>query len=343
MNSVETDFPRYVGIETINTCNARCPFCSLFQGSAQMSRTSRPAHIMRSEVFDDIIAQLSAWARPPASIFLNMNGEPLQDPDFVERCKILRSSGLGPRIQIQTNGHFIGLSEAEAILDAQIGRLVIGFDGASKSVVRISPCAVRLRAGTWQYQVIRRTPEREDKIDQNRGAVCYVQDKTLVGSSTHGECLATVLDPGPGLFSGRCSEGLGNAPGEEQLYFIPKLSTPLERADCQLAAQQLIINSDGKVQACCWDYNLSVSEGGLGDATSQRLIDIWRSRKRRELLARINADDFRRDRRNAGPAPTMGQRLTRLGSMAGSRRVSAFQHSAWAHLSICVEVQRPRY
>src|SRR5262249_3277858 len=32
------EYPRFVAIETINTCNARCPFCPLFQGSSQISR-----------------------------------------------------------------------------------------------------------------------------------------------------------------------------------------------------------------------------------------------------------------------------------------------------------------
>jgi hypothetical protein len=51
MTSAANDYPRYVGIETINTCNARCPFCPLFQGSAQMSRAARPARIMDAELF----------------------------------------------------------------------------------------------------------------------------------------------------------------------------------------------------------------------------------------------------------------------------------------------------
>ena len=292
MNSVETDFPRYVGIETINTCNARCPFCPLFQGSAKISRTSRPAHIMRSEVFADIIAQLSAWARPPASIFLNMNGEPLQDPDFIERCKVLRSYGLGSRIELQTNAQFLGLSEAEIILDAKIGRLVIGFDGASRSVYEYHRARCnyeRVIGNIRSFVELRRARSKSTRI-----SVQYVRTRRNVHEIADAwRMFNSMLDPGLDCFQDDVSKDWGDAPGEDQLYFIPKLSTPLERADCQLAAQQLIINSDGKVQACCWDYNLSVSEGGLGDATSQRLIDIWHSRKRREILARINADDFR--------------------------------------------------
>ena len=57
--------PRYVAIETINTCNARCPFCPLFQGEAMMSREHRPAQIMKDELFDSIVSEIASWPEPP--------------------------------------------------------------------------------------------------------------------------------------------------------------------------------------------------------------------------------------------------------------------------------------
>jgi len=290
MNNVEKDYPRYVGIETINTCNARCPFCPLFQGSAQMSRESRPARIMDAELFADIVAQVSAWDTPPASIFLNMNGEPLQDPHFPERCRILYRYGLGPRIELQTNGQFLGPAQAEAILDADVRRLVIGFDGASKDVYEYhrARCGYeRVLGNIKDFVKLRAARNKSTGI-----AVQFVRTKRNaheIGDAWRmfGDMLDSRLD----RFQDDLSKDWGDAPGQEQLYFVPKLSIPLERADCQLAAQQLIVNSDGKVQACCWDYNLSVAEGGLGDATSQQLLDIWRSAKRKNVLRRINSDD----------------------------------------------------
>jgi radical SAM protein with 4Fe4S-binding SPASM domain len=44
-----------------------------------------------------------------------------------------------------------------------------------------------------------------------------------------------------------------------------------------------MIQSDGKVGACCWDYNLQISGGGYGNVDERDLIDIWRSEKRQEL------------------------------------------------------------
>jgi radical SAM protein with 4Fe4S-binding SPASM domain len=50
----------------------------------------------------------------------------------------------------------------------------------------------------------------------------------------------------------------------------------------------LIIRSDGTVAACCWDYNLMVSDGGFGNAAEAPLIELWRGERRRELHGRLH-------------------------------------------------------
>lgn len=58
--------PRAIGIETINACNARCPFCPLFQGDSPMDRGQRPAQGMDQALFEHIVAQIKAarWMPP---------------------------------------------------------------------------------------------------------------------------------------------------------------------------------------------------------------------------------------------------------------------------------------
>ena len=131
---LERLYPVFVAIETINACNARCPFCPLFQGDSQLDRDIRPAKIMDDALFERIVHEIATWDTRPGSIFLNMNGEPLLDPHFADRLELLFRHGLGPLIELQTNGQFLTEQAAQAILDAQSGRLVLGFDGATKEV-----------------------------------------------------------------------------------------------------------------------------------------------------------------------------------------------------------------
>lgn len=96
MASVGLSFPRYVDIETTHVARS----APLFQGSAQMSRDARPAKIMTQELFDAIVSQIAGWKTPPDSIFLNMNGEPLQDPNF-SVARRSRVTVLGTRLSFR--------------------------------------------------------------------------------------------------------------------------------------------------------------------------------------------------------------------------------------------------
>lgn len=282
--------PRWVGIETINTCNARCPFCPLFQGDSPMLRDIRPAKIMSDELFDSIISQVAGWEHQPSAIFLNMNGEPLQDPKFVSRCGAIKKFGLGPKIELQTNAHFLGPAHREAILDAGVGRLVIGFDGATPAVYE----AHRVRC---DYDRVLDNIKAFVKLRASRGAKTRIAIQYVRTTQNQHEVVPAwrmfgqILDPELDVFQHDVSKDWGDTPGPDSYFVLPKRTTPAEVADCQLAAEQFIINSDGKVQSCCWDYNLAVSEGGSGDASVQPLLDIWYSQRRAEMMARINHVD----------------------------------------------------
>ena len=49
----------------------------------------------------------------------------------------------------------------------------------------------------------------------------------------------------------------------------------------------MIVHSDGKLAACCWDYNLGVSDGGFGDVNTAGLLETWRGPKRSDLAKRL--------------------------------------------------------
>src|SRR5262249_9315309 len=99
------DYPLMVIIETINTCNARCPFCPLFRGDFMLSREMRPARLMDQALFESLVDQIAVWPVKPGSIYLNLNGEPLQDPQIKDRFRYLYKKGLAPLAIVQTNGH----------------------------------------------------------------------------------------------------------------------------------------------------------------------------------------------------------------------------------------------
>lgn len=126
--------PDVVLLDTTNVCNARCPFCPLFDGEWQIDRSIRPAAIMKQDLYENILAQISGWAVRPSAIIHSANAEILQDPKLAERLAALKKYGLADLTLLYTNGQFLNEKSAKAILDAGIRQIVVGFDGATKEV-----------------------------------------------------------------------------------------------------------------------------------------------------------------------------------------------------------------
>jgi sulfatase maturation enzyme AslB (radical SAM superfamily) len=74
-----------VDIETLSHCNARCGFCP-------QSVDPKPKQIMTMELFERVVGEIAPFA--PRSVALNNFNEPLLDPFFVERCRLLEQHGL---------------------------------------------------------------------------------------------------------------------------------------------------------------------------------------------------------------------------------------------------------
>jgi radical SAM protein with 4Fe4S-binding SPASM domain len=283
--------PRYIGIETINTCNARCPFCPLFQGNAPMSRELRPARVMQDELFDRIIRQISDWHEQLGSLFLNMNGEPLQDPFFTRRLQVAARYALGPKIELQTNGQFLDEKAARAILEAQVGRVVLGFDGATRQTYE----AHRVRC---DYERVLNNLRRFVEMRQHLGgctqvAIQFVRTTRNVHEVVQAyEMFSQILSAELDLFQDNISKDWGDVPATEDIFYVKKHQERGKPSGCLVFNDQMIIHSDGKVAACCWDYNLTVSDGGLGDANVESLATIWSGDRRGDLARRLSSDDI---------------------------------------------------
>src|ERR1700722_8103779 len=128
------DYPAVVLLDTTNVCNARCPFCPLFEGEWQIDRSTRPAAIMKQELYERLLEQISQWEKRPSDIIHSANAEVLQDPKLIDRLKALKKFDLSHNTVLLTNGQFLSEKNSRAILEAEVRQIIIGFDGATKEV-----------------------------------------------------------------------------------------------------------------------------------------------------------------------------------------------------------------
>ena len=278
-------YPIEIYLETINTCNARCPFCPLFQGDSKLDRMLRPATIMTWQVFEKCAREIASWPRLPATIYPHANGEPLQDPQFARRLELLANLGLGRLLNLHTNAQFLSEAMARAILTAGVRTISVAFDGATKEVYE----AHRVRC---DYQRVLKNIERFVRIrnemsERTQLVIVYVRtrDNEHEVAAAY-EMFSRILDPELDEFHDKLSSDWADETQEGDYFRLPKAKGKKVEG-CSALENQLVISADGTLAACCIDYNLSISEGGFGNAGQDSLIELWRGQKRAGLRDRL--------------------------------------------------------
>src|SRR3989338_5572278 len=88
--------PLILAIETVSICNALCVFCAY-------PTMKRKKEVMTMEVFEKIVREYSQMGGGALSLTPVM-GDPLLDPQFIERYKILEQYNNIEQVSFTTNG-----------------------------------------------------------------------------------------------------------------------------------------------------------------------------------------------------------------------------------------------
>jgi radical SAM protein with 4Fe4S-binding SPASM domain len=280
-------FPQVVLLDTTNVCNARCPFCPLFDGEWQIDRSIRPAAIMKQDLYEKILAEISRWAVRPSAVIHSANAEILQDPKLGERLAALKKYGLADLTLLYTNGQFLNEKNAKVILDAGIRQIVVGFDGATKEVFE----AHRVRCN--YERVLGNIREfvrlRSESANKTRIEIKYVRTtKNEHEVQASYELFNSFLDPVLDQFCDALAVDWSDDPENHTGYYLVNKSTDNRLSECNYFEKGMQIQSDGKVAACCWDYNLNISDGGLGDLNETSVVEVWRGGQRQQLRAKLS-------------------------------------------------------
>lgn len=119
-------YPRYVEVETVNACNARCPMCTI-------ADWERGAPTMKDEVFTKIAADLIAHKDEIKRVSLYRDGEPLLDKKMASRIATLKQGGI-KQVSISTNVALLTEKVSVALLEAGLDILIMSVDSLKKEV-----------------------------------------------------------------------------------------------------------------------------------------------------------------------------------------------------------------
>ena len=264
-------FPKLVDIELTNCCNMRCKMCPTGCGT-----TNRTSGYMDTRMIERILDELSQYKTP---IRLIRWGEPLMHPaiyDIIRRAKELDIA-----VHLNTNGLMLSPSIAKMLISTGVDSIKVsiqGYDRQSYAVVRgldhfQQLCEdirglVLARGDTKVPRiVVGTTIEQKDKIIDMKEDRKDLEQKRW---------LKIQLDP------------------VDELYVGDTLDLAEERKPpdvCPEVFDKLSIDWDGKVSACCGDYDNYMVVGDIGNGAVD-LKTVWNHSKKlkeyRKKLAEHN-------------------------------------------------------
>lgn len=257
------DFPIHLDIETTNACNLACPMCSR---TILISKGAfRKIGFMNFDFYKNLIDQ--AADNGACSVKLQYLGEPLLHPDLPKQIKYAKDKGI-IEVMINTNAALLTEEISRAILKAGLDSIFFSVDYLGREKYN------KIRIGADLDQVIKNIKKfMEIKKELN----CkHVQTR-----------ISKVVMPGDSPKELEKFKEFWFKVGVDLVgfdEFVDFTSTPSEEHNpnfvCAQPFQRMVILWDGKVLPCCGDVE---AEYIVGDATKEKLKDIWRSEKYKKL------------------------------------------------------------
>lgn len=257
--------PEVIYIETTNLCNASCIMCP-------HSKVERNPSIMRNEIFYKVIEHLKEAAVKGKQIFMHKEGEPLLDPQIMERIAYAdRMLGDYNEIGINTNAMLLDDKKAKQLLESGIGTVYFSVDGISKKKYE----AIRINLN---FETVVKNIKHFFKLHQQRKSKVRVIMQMLIQNddSNSAEAFKNMWKKYPCEFYIKKMHGYLDGGHSSQTlkrsHFQMNTCTDPNRIE--------VVFTDGNVGLCCWDYN---NEYNIGNVMEDSLITLFNNERANHL------------------------------------------------------------
>ena len=255
-------FPYIVDIELTNHCNFNCLFC----GQQTMKR---PKGFISWKVFKKVVDECAEHNTP---IRLIRWGEPLLHPDIIKFCKYIKSKGLP--LHITTNGSLLTDEMGKAFIDMGLDSIIFSFQGADKKGYE------QMRGEHYDkvvdniFRFINYKHSFDGEIKPYIHITSTMTDETKQEIKDFKSQWEIIVDE---VTVGKTNLGRINPSQMKSLENIKKLGQLKDTVEkkhrpCTEVLQKSSVDWDGKVSACCSDWDNFMT---VGDINNQTLKDIW--------------------------------------------------------------------
>lgn len=258
--------PFELHLELTNRCNAKCIFCPYqFQ--------QRPTGTMRDEVFERAV---TAFAQiQGGSVGLTpIVGEPLLDPAFLPRVRLLRSLPEIDRIFLTTNGILLDKHGIHEVLTSGVTAINVstsGFDAESYRRIYGSPAYPRMRENC-QHLV-----EENQRLGSPVSiTICLRTDRPFAQVMRDPD-FQPILQHRPAIDFAWSFRSVGGRLTRAQLPPAMQFRrTPPKRETCVSLYNGAMVLTDGMVVACaCLAAMDAAADLGLGNILEHDLLELY--------------------------------------------------------------------
>jgi len=268
--------PNLVVIENTSFCNSSCSMCP-------HSVMRRKQGTMKTDLFRKIIDQCNKFG--VKQVGLHNFGEPLMDKDFIEKV----------RYATQKKNFCVGTSTNAALMGSEIAKEIIlsGLDTINFSIDAFTKSSYeKIRVGLPFEEVIKNVENFIDirkQLSRKKPEIIvdFIEtelnkgEKELFINKWKGQVdkvNITTLHAWGGSYEGKAGKG----------KFHSKL-LKIKREPCRFLWTDMVINWDGRVSACCQDYEAKMV---IGDINKNTLQEIWQGKIINDLRKKHLAGKF---------------------------------------------------
>lgn len=253
--------PPVIHVETTNTCNGGCLMCP------QVSM-KRPKMVIDDSLYEKIVDECALYASIIKDFWTFMVGEPLMDKGLARRIAYAKEKRIR-HIGIFTNGSLFNDKVSLEIIRSGIDHVTFSIDSADKErFAHLRPglnldqitenltqfIQLRDRLGSGRPFVAIEYVETEENVQETQDFVRYwerVVDAVYISSWVNWGNDQGIMGPSRGYY-----------------YRI--------RRPCYHIFNDMVINVDGRVSLCCYDYEVT---NVMGNVSKQKLSEIWRGER----------------------------------------------------------------
>jgi radical SAM protein with 4Fe4S-binding SPASM domain len=249
--------PIAVYIDPSDYCNFKCNFCFQHDGIKNQC-------LMDIKFLNKLADDLIEFEEPVKKIHLHAFGEPLLNPEFVNFIKILKSK-LSNTTKLCTTTNAVRLSKkmAEEVIDAGLDNIIISIYGLNDEQY-LKNCNTKVDFNQIKENCIYLFSIKKNlQIHIKSMADFFSKEEQQEFVEYFGQYCDTIyLDNMTNIWPGiKVTEKRVN-----------QYNTQNERSICPMPFYQMVIHSNGQVSPCCAEYAQGLV---MGDATKNKLVDIW--------------------------------------------------------------------